>query len=1809
MAFFVRLGKRLLIALPILIISLVSFGQTPIPGHLASLSSGTGGALLTQPKSVFVSGNYAYVASFGSNALEIIDITTPAAPTHQSSLTVNNASSVFVRGSYAYVTCGSSTNELQIIDVSDPTSPFLAGSIGDGAGGALLNNPVSVFVSGSYAYVASAGSDALEIIDVTTPSSPAHAGSITDGTGGASLSSPYSVFVSGTNAYVASYLSNALEIVDVTTPASPVHNGSLTNGTGGALLSNPTSVFVSGSSAFVGSEGSNALEVIDITDPTAPVHQGSISNGGAAALQKPSSVVVSGNYCYVTSYGSDALEIVNISSPSSPTHVVKFTNGTDGALLKNPQSAYIVGNYAYAVSTSNALEVISIFDPVTPTATAGTLLSQTQFQANWNLVSNASGYFADVSTDNFSTFVSGYNNATAATNLLSVTGLNPGTTYQYRVRSTNANGTSGNSSVISVLTIPATPTATAATSITQSDFVANWSASTSATSYNIDVATDAAFTSFVTGYSNLSVAGNSVSVTGLSAGITYYYRVRAVNATGTSSSSNTISEITVPSNPTASAASLVGETSFTANWSAVTGASGYFLDVATDAAFTSLVSGYSNLSVASNSEPVTGLTGGTTYYYRVRATNAGGTSGNSSTISTITIPAAPVASAATSVGQTLFTANWASSTGASGYFLDVATDAAFTSFVTGFNNLPVASTSSSVAGLATSTTYYYRVRATDASGTSGNSSTISATTLPATPSAPTANAASSITQTSFTANWSASGGATSYFLDVATDAAFTSFVTGFNDLSVASTSSSVTALTAGTTYYYRVRATNAGGTSASSNTISEITIPSNPTSSAASSVGQTTFTANWSSVTGAAGYFLDVSTSNTFASFVTGYQNLSVGNVTNYVVNTGLSPATTYYYRVRSSNAGGTSGNSSVITVLTISGTPVANAATSITQISFVANWSAVTGAASYELDVATDAAFTSFVTGYNGLSVASTSSLVTGLSSGTVYYYRVNSVNATGSSPSSNTISQITIPANPTASAATSIAQTSFTANWSAVTGATGYLLDVATDAAFTSFVSGYNNFSVASTSSSVTGLTGGTTYYYRVQSTNAGGTSGNSSTISLITIPAGPVASAATSVGQTLFTANWASSTGSTGYFIDVSTSNTFATFVTGYQNLPIGNVTSYVVNSNISAATTYYYRIRASNTSGSSANSSAITVLTIAATPVANAATSITQISFVANWSAVTGAASYELDVATDAAFTSFVTGYNGLSVASTSSLVTGLSSGTVYYYRVNSVNATGSSPSSNTISEITIPSNPTATAATGVSQTSFMANWSAVAGVTSYFLDVATDAAFSSILGSYNNLSLATTSSSVTGLTAGTTYYYRVRAGNAGGVSGNSNSISIATISVAPVAGTATSITQTSFVANWSAPTGATGYLLDVATDAAFSSFVTGYNNLPVAGTSSSVTGLSEGATYYYRVRATNSGGTSSNSSTISVTTIPATPTATAATSVSQTGFTANWNAVVGATSYSIDVATDAAFTSFVTGYNNVSVVSTSLVVPSLSSGVTYYYRVRSSNSSGSSASSNTISQITIPTNPTATAASAITQTSFTANWNSTTGASGYFLDVATDNGFSSFVSGYNNLTVASNSSPVSGLTAGINYYYRVRATNAGGTSGNSTTISVITVPIAPVANAASSITQTSFTANWSAASGASGYFLDVATDAAFTSFVSGFNNFAVASTSSSVTGLTAGTTYYYRVRSTNANGTSGNSSTISLITVPLAPTANAATSVAQTSFVANWSAVTGASGYFLDVAIDASFSSFVSGYDNLPVASTLSRSVT
>jgi hypothetical protein len=242
--------------------------------------------------------------------------------------------------------------------------------------------------------------------------------------------------------------------------------------------------------------------------------------------------------------------------------------------------------------------------------------------------------------------------------------------------------------------------------------------------------------------------------------------------------------------------------------------------VATDTNFTAILPAYNNLNVGNLlTQNVAGLTAGTKYFYRVRGSNAGGTSGNSNIISVTTVvatPPPPVATAASNFGQTSFTANWNTSVGATAYLFDVATDTNFTAILPADNNLNVGNVlTQSVSGLTPATKYFYRLRGSNVGGTSGNSNIISVTTVGVPPPAPvlTGPANGSAGQaTALALIWNPSPGASSYVVQVSTTPSFSpAFI---SDSAVTVTTRPLSGLARNTIYYWRAAAKNQFGVGA-----------------------------------------------------------------------------------------------------------------------------------------------------------------------------------------------------------------------------------------------------------------------------------------------------------------------------------------------------------------------------------------------------------------------------------------------------------------------------------------------------------------------------------------------------------------------------------------------------------------------------------------------------------------------------------------------------------------------------------------------------------------------------------------------------------------------------------------------------------------------------------------------------------------------------------------------------------------------------------------------------------------------------------
>jgi hypothetical protein len=259
--------------------------------------------------------------------------------------------------------------------------------------------------------------------------------------------------------------------------------------------------------------------------------------------------------------------------------------------------------------------------------------------------------------------------------------------------------------------------------------------------------------------------------------------------------------------------------------------------------------------------------------------------------------------------------------------------------------------------------------------------------------------------------------ASTYKVDVSAASDFSSFLGGYNDFNTGNTNGiTITGLVDPPgEYYVRVRSANTCGTSGNSIVLLMVThapAPPNTNGVLPASIACNSFTAQWGATTNATAYLLDVSTSSTFANTLTGYNDLNVGVATSFNV-PGLTPGTTYYYRVYARNScGSISAASSTVTV--ILGTPTAptNLVVSSSTNSFSVSWdaSASGNATTYYMDVSTSPTFVAgtFLSGYSNNNLGNVgSTTVSGLPSGWgPYYIRIRGANACGTSSNSSSVS-----------------------------------------------------------------------------------------------------------------------------------------------------------------------------------------------------------------------------------------------------------------------------------------------------------------------------------------------------------------------------------------------------------------------------------------------------------------------------------------------------------------------------------------------------------------------------------------------------------------------------------------------------------------------------------------------------------------------------------------------------------------------------------------------------------------------------------
>jgi fibronectin type 3 domain-containing protein len=281
---------------------------------------------------------------------------------------------------------------------------------------------------------------------------------------------------------------------------------------------------------------------------------------------------------------------------------------------------------------------------------------------------------------------------------------------------------------------PPTPTGLSAAAVSACQINLTWSPSSGATSYNVKrgTASGGPYTTIASG-----VTGTGYNDTGRASGTTYYYVVSAVNAAGESANSAQASATTFsgPGAPSGLNATAASSTQINLAWTDnATTEDGFKIERSTDnVSFTQVATAGANVTTYANS----GLAGGTTYYYRVRAYDVcGNNSAYSATDSATTMPAAPSGLTA-SPGHEQVSLSWSAATGATSYNVKRSTTSGgpYTTVASG-----ITGTSYLNNGLVNGTAYYFVVSAVNGSGEGPNSAQASTT-----PSAPSFSSSASVT--------------------------------------------------------------------------------------------------------------------------------------------------------------------------------------------------------------------------------------------------------------------------------------------------------------------------------------------------------------------------------------------------------------------------------------------------------------------------------------------------------------------------------------------------------------------------------------------------------------------------------------------------------------------------------------------------------------------------------------------------------------------------------------------------------------------------------------------------------------------------------------------------------------------------------------------------------------------------------------------------------------------------------------------------------------------------------------------------------
>lgn len=478
----------------------------------------------------------------------------------------------------------------------------------------------------------------------------------------------------------------------------------------------------------------------------------------------------------------------------------------------------------------------------------------------------------------------------------------------------------------------------------------SWNAVVGATGYDVFRAAVAGLPTSAMVKISANQPGLSFSDGGLTPSTPYFFTVVALSGAVGGFPSPEVTATTSappimpPGAPSGVMAVTNSSTAITVSWATVAGATGYDVYRSTSAGqlITAMVRVSANQTALSFGD--TGLAPSTPYFFKIVALNSAGASPSSSEVTATTSappivpPGAPTGVGAVANSSTAITVSWSSVLGASGYDVYRATTAGqlLISMTLVSSNQPGVSFPDT--GLLPSTQYFYKVVARNSAGQGPASMEAAATTsappvVP--PGAPTGVGAVTNSSTAITVSWSSVVSATGYDVYRSTTAAQPLAMMTLVSSNQAAVAFADTGLTPSTPYFYKVVARNSAGPGPASaeatatTSAPPVTPPAAPTGVGAVASGSSVITVSWTASPGATGY--DVYRSTTAGQPIASMMLVSSSQPGVSFADSGLTPSTSYFYRVVARNVAGPGPASAETSAST---TPMLSSAKAITAFS-----------------------------------------------------------------------------------------------------------------------------------------------------------------------------------------------------------------------------------------------------------------------------------------------------------------------------------------------------------------------------------------------------------------------------------------------------------------------------------------------------------------------------------------------------------------------------------------------------------------------------------------------------------------------------------------------------------------------------------------------------------------------------------------------------------------------------------------------------------------------------------------------------------